>query len=861
MPHTVAVLIFLTLTLVYFSPALEGKDIKQDDAIGSMGWGKDAKDYHEESGEYCYWSNSMFSGMPCNYTYAPQPANTFEPAGELLTLHVFGASRRHIGCIFATFVGCYILFLALGCRPWLSIAGSIVYTLGSYNFIIIGAGHMNKSLVIATMAPIVGGIILCYKRKLLLGALVTLIFAGLNIYWSHQQMSYYTAIIAAFIAVVYLVYAYREKWMPYYWKATGMLALVAVLSIAPAVGILFPTADYAKESVRGGSELPDEEGNTASGLDSDYAFRWSYGKMETLTLLVPNLYGSATYYNLGEDSETFKLKKQRIIEQYGLNEKELDKEIKRNPDFKRSLEYDHAYWGPQSLWGTSGPVYVGAIVCLLFVLGLFIVRGPEKWWLAGVTLFSLILAWGGFMESINSFLFEYMPLYNKFRAPSQALVITTLTMCILAILAVKRFMEMVTAEKQQKNAQKALLLSTAITGGILLLLILSANSLFGFTGEIDAQTGVINDKEMLNALVADRKSMFYSDAWRSLGFVMAAGVLLYAFTYFRKIKNEMLIGALALLFIFDMWPVCQRFMNDDMFMPKKAATEIAKTEADELIHRVESNNKYVEGNNKYRVIDMSRGNIFNQSFTSYHHNSIGGYSPAKLSRYQDLIDFHIAPEIQCYANSLESLNKRNNATYMNVIGLLADKDVLNMLNTKYLIMGKAAESVIENPYAFGHCWFVDRIVWVDGAVEEMEALDNVSRNVAYVDKRWKENIGNAEQYDNDADGDIELTGYPNPGNLIYKSNSDAPKLAVFSDIYYKTWKAYIDGEEVTPIRVNYVLRALPVPAGEHTIEFKCVDELMETSHTWSLYLSILVGMVIIGLVALIIYRKVKGLDE
>ena len=342
---------------------------------------------------------------------------------------------------------------------------------------------------------------------------------------------------------------------------------------------------------------------------------------------------------------------------------------------------------------------------------------------------------------------------------------------------------------------------------------------------------------------------------------MAAGVLLYAFTYFRKIKNEMLIGALALLFIFDMWPVCQRFMNDDMFMPKKAATEIAKTEADELIHRVESNNKYVEGNNKYRVIDMSRGNIFNQSFTSYHHNSIGGYSPAKLSRYQDLIDFHIAPEIQCYLDSLESLNKRNNATYMNVIGLLADKDVLNMLNTKYLIMGKTAESVIENPHAFGHCWFVDRIVWVDGAVEEMEALDNVSRNVAYVDKRWKENIGNAEQYDNDADGDIELTGYPNPGNLIYKSNSDAPKLAVFSDIYYKTWKAYIDGEEVTPIRVNYVLRALPVPAGEHTIEFKCVDELMETSHTWSLYLSILVGMVIIGLVALIIYRKVKGLNE
>ena len=263
MPHVIAVLVFLTLTLVYFAPVFEGRDVRQADAVGSMGWGKDAHDYHEESGEYSYWSNSMFSGMPCNYTFAPQPANTFKPLSRLVTLNYFGASSRHIGCIFATFIGCYLLFLALGCKPWLSIIGSIVYTLGSYNFIIIAAGHMNKSLVIATLAPIVGGIVLCYRRKLVIGALLTLLFAGLNIFWSHQQVTYYMLLTALIMAVVYFIYAWREKWLPYYFKATGVLAVVAVMAVAPAVGILMPTNDYAKDSMRGGSELSTNDGEKA----------------------------------------------------------------------------------------------------------------------------------------------------------------------------------------------------------------------------------------------------------------------------------------------------------------------------------------------------------------------------------------------------------------------------------------------------------------------------------------------------------------------------------------------------------------------------------------------------------------------
>lgn len=860
-PHVVAVLVFLVLTLVYFSPVLQGKDIKQDDAIGSIAWGKDAMDYHEETGEYSYWSNSMFSGMPCNYTYSPQPANVYKPVGDVLTLSVFGASRRHIGCIFATFVGCYILFLALGCKPWLSIVGSIVYTLGSYNFIIISAGHMNKSLVIATMAPLIGGIIMMYRKKLFKGALVALIFAGLNIFWSHQQMSYYTAIIAAIIAVVYLVYAIKDKWLPYYCKATAMLAAVAVLSLAPAVGILLPTADYSKESMRGGSALKAADSDGAEGLDTEYAFRWSYGKLESLTLLVPNLYGSAS--GIVEDSkladylrnadenlvyDVYRAASNSIVGSYadmlvesnpGLDRgtavnyilEDPAAEPLRNSIHEQAVSYAQSfpnyisnYWGEQP--GTSGPVYAGAIVCLLFILGLIIVRGPEKWWLLAATLFSLVLAWGSNMAAVNEFLFEYMPLYNKFRAPSQALVITTLTMSALAVLAVKRVIELVSS-KEKKNidfVKKAVVISFGIAGGTALLLALCGGTMFDFVApgeEILSQVPGLYD-----AIIDERRSMLVSDAWRSFGFIFAATALLMLYTLFDKFKKEYVIALLAVLFLFDMWPVCKRFVNDGHFMEKKQTTEIRMTEADKKIHEL-------EGDNHYRVLDYTRGNVFNQSFTSYYHNSVGGYSPAKLSRYQDLIEHQIGK---------------------------GNSRVLDMLNTKYFIKGTSANDVAVNSNAFGYCWFTDGINWVANANEEIAALDNVDKSTAIIDRCWADKIENPDQYNNEALGTIELTEYRNPGNIVYKSSCEAPKIAVFSEVYYKTWKAYIDGKEVTPVRANYVLRALPVPAGEHTIEFKCVDELMETSHAWSLYMSIVAGVVILALVGVIIYRTIKGLE-
>ena len=830
-PHAVAVLIFLVLTLVYFSPVLEGKDIKQDDAIGSMGWGKDARDYHDESGEYSYWSNAMFSGMPCNYTFSPQPDNVFKPIGEVVTLNLFGASYRHIGCIFLTFIGCYILLLALGCKSWLSIAGSIAYTLGSYNFIIIDAGHMNKSLVIATMAPLIGGIILCYRRKLLIGALVTLVFAGLNIYWSHQQVSYYVLLTALIMAIVYFIYAYREKWLKYYFKATAVLGVVAILAAAPAVGILLPTSDYAKSSMRGGSELDVKDGEKSTGLDTEYAFAWSYGKAESFTLLVPNLYGSASNSNVGTDSELYKAYRNIMIDSYadmvleqnpGATKKEAVRYITGNREIMREINADAAnfvryaptYWGEQP--GTSGPVYAGAIVCFLFVLGLIIVRGPEKWWLLGATIFSLVLAWGSNLAGINNFLFEYMPLYNKFRAPSMALVVTTLTMSTLAILAAKRFLD---DAKNDMKLPKALYIALGITGGITLLFAVVPDAFFDFTSTGDTRFAQIPG--LLDAMVLQRRTMLVSDAWRSLAFILATAALMWAYTRYN-LKQTLFIAALGALFLVDMWPVCKRFVNDDKFMPKKETTAIRDTAADKEVRRLAGDDPH------YRVFNLTDHNgPFNEAFTSYKHKSIGGYSPAKLARYQDIIERY--------------LSKLN----MNVI---------SMLNTRFFI---TPEGVQENYDAFGNCWLVDNIEWVNNAKEEIAAIENVDKKTAYIDKSWLKDIENPEQYNNAAPGIITMTEYRNPGNIIYKSGSTAPKMAVFSEVYYKTWKAYIDGEEVTPVRANYVLRALPIPAGEHTIEFKCVDELMIKSHNWSTYMSVTVGIVMLAIVALGIYRRMK----
>lgn len=804
LPHIAAILMFFAMTAIYFAPVFQGKDLMQADAINSQGWGKDLRDYHEQTGDYAYWSNAMFAGMPANYTYAPEPVNIFKAFEKVFTLSMFGFTRRHIGSIFLTFICFYIFLLSIGCRSWLSFAGSIAYTLCSYNFIIIEAGHMNKSLVMATMAPIIGGVMLCYRGKLLWGALITLIFSGLNIFWSHQQISYYLLLVLIILAVVYLIYAILEKQLKNYLKATGVLIIVAIFAVIPAIGQLVPSVDYAKESMRGGTVLKQSNEKKSSGLEIDYAYQWSYGIGETFTMLVPNFYGASSHYELDENSETYKT----ITRAYG---------AKQARSFVKNMP---TYWGPQPF--TSGPVYVGAIVCFLFVLGLFLIKGKEKWWLLAATILSIIMAWGKYFPLVNNFLFYNLPLYNKFRAPSMALVIASLTMVTLGVLAVKEIIER-RKSGNDKGIVRALYISGAITGGLSLIFALFGGSMFDFASATDTQMPEI----LVDSLRADREAMLTSDAWRSFMFIAVSCILLIVYLRVKSIKTGYLLAALSLLLFVDLWSVDKRFISWDSFIPKQKSTEILPTAADKQI--------LADKDPNYRVLNLTTS-TFNDSRTSYFHKSVGGYSPVKLRRYQDIIDHFFTRNL--------------------------NMSIINMLNVRYIIVPdeKTGQRVEKNTTALGNCWFVDEVKFVADPDEEIKAIANFDPTaVAFIDDEWKKVLPSVVEYSNNADSTdyIRLTEYKNPGNLIYESNSAKPRFAVFSEVFYKTWKAFIDGKEVTPVRTNYILRGLPIPAGKHKIEFLCEDKVMTGSAKVSLYGSIFVGIVILAMVAIIIYRRKK----
>lgn len=804
-PHILAVLAFLLMTGVYFAPTLQGKDLIQDDAINSIGWGQDLREYHEESGEYAHWSNAMFGGMPANYTFMPESFNIFRHIGRFFTLSWLGGTGRHNGYIFLSFICFYIFLLSIGCRSWLSFIGAVAYTLCSYNFIIINAGHMNKALVMATMAPIIGGVIMCYRGKFLAGSLVTLLFAGLNVYWNHQQISYYLLLTLLILALVYGVYAVREGAFNNYLKATGVLAVVAVLAVLPSVGQLWPTMDYAKESVRGGAVLQPKEGETSSGLDIDYAYAWSYGIEETLTLLVPNVYGASSHYDLGEASETYKL----LRPVYGAAQA------------KNIVKQMPAYWGAQPF--TSGPVYVGAVVCFLFVLGICLVKGRERWWLLAATLLSLFMAWGKYFPLVNDFLFYNLPLYNKFRAPSMALVIASLTMVTLGVLAVAQLVKMRKEGGKEKVLKRSLVIAFGVAGGLSLLLALFGGVMFDFSSPADAGF----PSQLADALRADRESMLVSDAWRSFAFIAIAFVALFAYVH-AKLRTRYLMIALSLLMLIDLWAVDKRFLAWDAFVPKRMATEILPTAANKQILR--------DTTPGYRVLNLATS-TFNDSRTSYFHRSVGGYSPAKLRRYQDIIDTYFT----------SSLNM----------------NVLNMLNVRYVIMSgeDGGQQVQRNPDAFGNCWFVEDIEWTATPDEEIAAIGNGDLlSCAYIEKCWQEKLPAADSYCNPVDSAsyIRLDEFKNPGHIVYSSSSSAPHLAIFSEVYYKTWKAYIDGEEVPLLRANYLLRALPVPAGDHKIELRCVDEVILASSKISFASSLLVGLLLLLLAGAVVYKKVKN---
>lgn len=800
LPHIAAIVLFLVLSIIYFYPAaFEDKALFQGDLSNMVGWGKDLIDYHRETGDYAFWSNSMFSGMPANYTYMPPIFNIFSYISTIFRLNL---SIFHIGVLFIYMFGFYIFLTSIGCKPLLSIVGAIAYAFTSYNLIIIAVGHVNKGLVMATMAPILGGIILCYRKKYLAGGFITLIFTGILAISGHPQISYYLLLIIIILAIVYFIYAVKKHTLKEYFKSSAILLVAASFGIAPELGNLITTADYAKNTMRGGSELKkNDKKEGGSGLDIDYAYGWSYGKGETMNLLIPNFYGASSHYNLGENSECYKV-------------------LRSTGQAKQFCRNAPMYWGEQPF--TDGPSYVGAIVCFLFVLGIFIVRGPEKWWLLGATIFAIILAWGKNFEIVNTFLFHHLPLYNKFRVPAMALTITEVTMATMAILALKEIFD---HKENRKIYLKPVYISAGITGGLCLLFALFGSSLMSFSGLSD--TPYQDYPGLLNAIVADRKSLLSSDSWRSFFFIAAAAGLLWYYIN-KKFQTTYLVVIIGILIFIDLWNVDKRFLNDDNFVDKKRISEVIPTEIDQEILKDKDPN--------YRVLNLT-SSTFQESKTSYFHKSIGGYSPVKLSRYQDIIEHYFAGSIHPH--------------------------IINMLNTKYILFPtqQGTPQLHKNTAALGNAWFVNHLQWVNSPNEEIAALKDFDpTQTAFIDKEWQSKLEGWEtlQHAVDSMASIRLTNYANPGNLFYESSSTMPHLAVFSEVFYKTWRAYIDGEETPLVRVNYILRGLKVPAGHHKIEFKCVDELFLRSAKISKTFSIVVGIVIFCLLSFMIWSNLKN---
>ena len=782
-PHIVAIAAFVLICIIYFAPEFfENKQLPQGDVQSGVGMGHDAALYHEKTGEYADWSNAMFSGMPHNYSYSQPSKSIFRPIEKIVRI---GLPNHTAAPLFLYLLGFYIFMLCVGCSPWMSMIGAIAFALASYNIIIIDAGHINKCLVIATMPAVLGGIMLCYRKRYVAGIIVTLLSLGLNVYWNHQQISYYLLLMIIPLAIVYFISAIKEKEVKDFFIASAVLLLCAVLAILPAADKLIPTMDYTKETMRGGAVLHNAADSEAgkSGLNRDYAFQWSYGKAETMTLLIPNFYGGSSNYPLGDKSETY-----RTIKKYA--------GASQAKQFVKSVP---TYWGDQPF--TSGPVYAGAIICFLFLLGLMVVPQKERWWLLAAAIIGIVLSWGRNFPSLNNWLFDHLPLYNKFRTPSMALVMTTTSMVIMAMLTLKEVAE-----------RKVTLKQLGIAGGIsvaLCLLYVLAPSLAGsFTAKVDAQM----PDWLVSAIIEDRQHMLTADAWRSIAFILLAAVSIVAYLKVEKMKLAALVAIIGVLTLIDLWAVDKHFLNDDHFIPKKQQLW-TPSEADRQI--------MADTDPDYRVLNLA-SNTFNESKTSYYHKSIGGYSPAKLRRYQDIIDYYLSGRLN-----------------MNVI---------NMLNTRYVI---TQQGVQYNPAAFGNAWFVKNVTWVNTPNEEIEAIADADlKAVAIIDTCWRGKIQGEMAMTQPAK--IELTNYANPGNLFYESESTEAGLAVFSEVYYKTWRAFIDGEEVPVIRANYILRAIEIPAGKHQIEFRCKDELLQKSQMVSIAASALIALIIL---LLLVFRK------
>ena len=821
LPDMLAVLLFAVLAFAYFFPAdIEGRILYRHDASAGRGAGQEGIEYMQKTGERSRWTNALFGGMP-TYQMAPSYHSTDKLSTLTKIYHLF--LPENVWYVFAYLLGFYILLRAFDFRQHLAALGSIVWAFSTYFLIIIAAGHIWKVWALAYLPPLIAGLVLAYRGKYLWGFVLTAIFTAFEINANHVQMTYYYLFIILAMVIAWLVDAIRKHQLAAFGKATAVCIAGAAIGVCINLSNLYHTWQYGQESMRGKSELvkKNSANQTSSGLERDYITQWSYGIDETWTLLIPNTKGGASV---------------------PMSESKIAME-KADPTYESIYQQIGQYWGEQP--GTSGPVYVGAFVMFLFVLGLLIVKGPMKWALLAVTILSILLSWGRNFMGFTDFFLDYVPMYAKFRTVASILVIAEFTIPLLAMMALKKLFD---EPEGFSKYSKPIYISFGVTAGFCLLFALMPTTFFdGFVSSSEMRALSTLPQEHIQPLISNlvdmRTAVFTADCWRSFWIIVVGMVLLMAYKY-RKLKAEYTIGAILVLCLIDLWQVNKRYLNDEMFVPqseREAPQQMSQT--DELILR----DKTLD----YRVLNLA-SNTFNENETSYYHKSIGGYHAAKLRRYQEMIEQYISPEMQRLMNAVAEAG--GDMTQVKGDSICP---VINMLNTRYFIFPlQGGQTVpIQNPYALGNAWFVDKISYAKNANEEILKVGQIDlRHEAVADEKFQAQLGDAVTQDTTSTVDIKSY---EPNQLTYEVNSGKGGVVVFSEVYYPGWTATIDGEPAELGRVNYILRALNVKPGKHEVVLSFFPKSVDTTETIA-YTAYAILLLVLAGAAFMAYRRKKN---
>ena len=803
--YLLPVLLFIVIAYAYFPGLLEGKQLIPNDTRVSMAAASEITAHREKFGEEPLWTNAMFSGMPAYYISTRYKANLTQYANKVMLI-----GTRPASYLIMAFISSYILLLVFGVNPWVAFVGAFAVSFTTNNFILLGAGHMSKVHTISYMGGVVAGIILTYRGKKLLGGSLLALFLSLMFMSNHLQITYYTFLMLLVLGIVYFIDALKNQTIPAFLANSVVLFAALILAVASNFSTLYTGWEYSKYSTRSKTELTKNVENTTAGLDRDYITAWSYGRAESFTLLIPDFRnGGSADAKRGTDfyKQVQPLLKNQFV-QSGYSAAEAAKTADRQVG---SL----FYWGVKPV--TDGPSYHGAVICFFFVLGLFLLKGRDKWWLLSATILALLLSWGRYFPLLTNFFIDYFPFYNKFRDTTTLMSVVQFTMPVLAVLALNNIIR---GDFNINKINKALFWSFGLTGGLALLFAVIPSLAGSFSGAHDGQLPA----NLRDLLVESRISAFKADAFRSFMLIVLAFVGVWFFVK-KKLASKYLVGALIVLVAIDFWFVNQRYLdNGDLTRPVKSAYEA--TAADKMIIQ--------DSDPNYKVLNLAVS-TFNDATTSNYHFSVGGYHGAKMRRYQELIENRLAGEIQYIGKNLKTMQ----------LGVFASTPALNMLNTKYVILNPQSQP-LPNPMALGHAWFVNDIIWVDDADGEIEALHRFNPKTTAVINRNFQHLLPGSNPKTDSVASVELKEY-RANYLKYETNNAQDGLVVFSEIYYpKGWEAYVDGKPAEHLNVNYVLRGLPVPAGSHVVEFRFHPKSYFVGNQISFASSLLLILVLLG---------------